>query len=345
MHNALRGRKGVAAPEGWGRVYRQLSQLPAAEVREHATALGLSFGDEQALETLRSLALDREQPAELRRRSIDTLVEQQAKNLEPMLLALLQDPIVRVSTIRGLARYGASETPQRLIELFASLETEERQAAVSTLTSRPEYARQLLAALADKRIAITDVSPFDVRQMLRFEDSKINEGIRTIWGTARPFSEEKAEAFKKYKAILTPELLQSADAANGRKIFDKTCANCHRLFDSGRAVGPDLTGSQRTNVDYVLENLLDPNALVGREHLMTSILLQDGRLLTGVVSQENAKTLTLETATETVVLDKQDVEERKGSSTSLMPEGLLLNLADQEIRDLMKYLGGPQQVP
>jgi len=110
-------------------------------------------------------------------------------------------------------------------------------------------------------------------------------------------------------------------------------------------VGPDLTGSQRSNLDYNLENLLDPSALVGRDYQMTVLHLRDGRLITGIIQREDRHTLTIQTANDTVIAGRTEVRSRSQSPISLMPEGLLEKLTDEEVRDLIAYLASPEQVP
>jgi len=117
------------------------------------------------------------------------------------------------------------------------------------------------------------------------------------------------------------------------------------LFDAGKRIGPELTGSQRTNLDYVLDNVLDPSAAVARDYQMTQIVLMDGRLLTGIVVEETEQTLTLQSPTERLTLAKADMDERERSPLSMMPEGLLNSLSGQDARDLVGYLASPQQVP
>ena len=131
----------------------------------------------------------------------------------------------------------------------------------------------------------------------------------------------------------------------GRAVFAKTCAGCHRLFDAGRKVGPELTGSQRANVDYVLQNLVDPNAIIGRDFQVTVVVTSRGRVLTGIVAEETDNVLVLKTANEDVTVSKEDVEERSVSRVSMMPEGMLDKLTPVERRNLVAYLQSPRQVP
>ena len=114
--------------------------------------------------------------------------------------------------------------------------------------------------------------------------------------------------------------------------------------EDGANIGPDLTGSQRANPEYVLAKVLDPNAVVPHDYQVTFVTTTSGRVVAGIVKAETDKVLTLQTQNEVVRLPKSDVEERRLSSLSMMPEGLLTQLKDAEVRDLLAYLAGPGQV-
>jgi len=138
--------------------------------------------------------------------------------------------------------------------------------------------------------------------------------------------------------------LKKGVPSQGRAVFEKTCASCHRLFDAGKAIGPELTGSQRRNLDYVLSNLLDPNAVIGRDYRMTVVVTDGGRVVTGIVREENSQTLTLQTANDLVIVPKDEIDVRKQSPVSMMPEGMLQKMKPEEVRDLLMYLASDEQV-
>jgi putative heme-binding domain-containing protein len=140
------------------------------------------------------------------------------------------------------------------------------------------------------------------------------------------------------KGVLASAAVAQADATAGRVLFTKNCAACHKLFGEGGAIGPELTGSQRANVDYILENVLDPSAKVGRLYQVTILELADGRVVQGVVVEENDLSLTMQMANERLTVPKNDVEARQQTSLSLMPDGMFDKLSDDEIRNLMAYL-------
>ena len=149
----------------------------------------------------------------------------------------------------------------------------------------------------------------------------------------------------KYKSLLATDQHPAADPARGRLVFNRTCHQCHKLFDSGGDVGPDLTGSDRANADYILENVLDPSAAVAREYTLTNVATTDGRFVSGIIREQNDRSITVQTANERIVLPREDIEEIKPSTVSMMPEGQLERLTPQEVRDLFAYLAASRQVP
>ena len=140
--------------------------------------------------------------------------------------------------------------------------------------------------------------------------------------------------------------LDNAKWVVGEDYFNApTCATCHTLFGEGQKIGPDLTGSDRHNLDYLLGNIIDPNAVVPADYRVSVIKLKDGRTLTGVIPEQTDKVLTVQTPAERVSLQRSDVAEMQQLSQSLMPEGLLTALGEENVRHLISYLMSSGQVP
>ena len=116
------------------------------------------------------------------------------------------------------------------------------------------------------------------------------------------------------------------------------------LFGVGGQVGPDLTGSNRADLDYVLSNVLDPSALIGKDYMAHVIATTDGRVLTGIIRAEDKDKITLVTANETITLPKSEIEQRRSSEQSMMAEDLWKPLSEHEVRSLVSYLASPAQV-
>jgi putative heme-binding domain-containing protein len=178
-----------------------------------------------------------------------------------------------------------------------------------------------------------------------FKDKRLTEKLTAVWGSIRPPSQDKAALLTRYKSLVPPAALTKADRSRGRLVFTRTCASCHTLFNEGGKIGPDLTGSQRSNPEYILSKVLDPNTVVARDYQVTILRTVDGRTLNGLIKAETDKTVTLQTQNEVITVPKADIEDRQRSTLSMMPEGLLAPLTDVEVRDLIAYLGGNGPLP
>ncbi len=345
IQDALRGRKGLVAPADWSPVFAKLSKSSDAKVREQAILLALLFDDPAAIALLKATSTNASALAEDRQSALAALIEKRVPGLAPILQSLLSDRAVRGVSLRGLASYDDARTPAIILKQISKWDDQERADAVNTLASRASYAKTLIEALVQGTISKKDMNASVARQLHAFGDPKLSESLAKLWGAVRPTSKEKAALIAKYKGILTPDQMKGADAARGRAVFNRSCVQCHKLFDAGGNVGPELTGSDRGNVDYLLENILDPSSTVGKDYRLTVIGTKDGRLISGIIREQSEKTLVIQTVNDRIVLPREEVEEMKGSDASMMPEGALDTLTSQEIRDLVTYLSGKAQVP
>jgi putative heme-binding domain-containing protein len=336
--DAVQGRKRVRMPADWPDTARRLADRGAPEVRAKAAALGLLFGDATAESGLRSVVEDPSAAADARRFALQNLVDRRTAGLAPLLFRLLDDRELHGPAIRDLAAYNDPSTPATLLRRYAALSAAERDDAIATLASRPAWAAALLDAVRSGVIPRRDVNTTIARQIVAFGDPKLTAALEASWGALRPTARDKAPLIAKYKAILGSDELPPADPDRGRALFGRICAQCHKLFDQGGDVGPDLTGSDRANPDYILENVLDPSASVGRDYTLTTVATGDGRVVAGIVREQTATSLVIQTASERIVLPREDVEAIKTSNTSMMPEGQLDPLTPQEVRDLFAYL-------
>jgi len=121
--------------------------------------------------------------------------------------------------------------------------------------------------------------------------------------------------------------------------FKKVCANCHKLHGEGNSVGPDLTGAERKNRELLIRGIVDPAAAIREQYISHVALTSDGRVLTGLLAESTAETVTLLDAKNVrTVLRRDELDELQESTVSLMPEKLLDDLTEQQIRDLFAYL-------
>ncbi|HVX13962.1 MAG TPA: PVC-type heme-binding CxxCH protein [Pirellulales bacterium] len=342
-YEAFAGRRSVAMPNGWKPVYARLLESPNESVREQATFLSFLFGDRQAADALRADALDSSLATEKRNRATTVLVQGHDGDLLPALEKLVSEPAMRAAALRGLAAYDDPSVPAVILRSYVSLVGGERDDALATLASRPAYALALLDAIEAKKVSRGDVPAFVLRQVAGIKDERVSQRLQQVWGAVREASQDKAAAIARFRSLLPTDQLQAADRSHGRALFVRTCAACHKLFGEGGQIGPELTGAQRTNLDYLLENLVDPSALVGRDYQMSVIETADGRIINGIIAGEDAAVVTVQTQNDRLLIPKSDIETREQSKLSLMPEGLLDKLSEVELRELIAYLSGAEQ--
>lgn len=345
LSQALQGRSEVDMPEGWGSLESKLGESSNGEVRVLMRSLSLMFGSEAALDALRTVLKDQGAPASERVNALNALVQTNDPQLPGALLKLIADPAVRSETIRHLARFNQTETPSALLKVYRELTGNEKQKALSVLASRVPYAAYLISGVESGLIPKKDLSASLVRELRNLKNDDINTQLESLWGTFRESSADKKSEIEKFKRIYYAGGSSPGDAAKGRAVFARACQQCHTLFGIGGKVGPDITGSDRQNLDYLLQNIVDPNAVIPNDYRTSEIETADGRVITGVIQERTGNSLKIITATETVLVAHDQIESNLQSELSMMPEGLLAPFKDQEIRDLLYYLRQPAQAP
>jgi putative heme-binding domain-containing protein len=221
----------------------------------------------------------------------------------------------------------------------------DRPTVLETLVSRASFAGALLDHVAAGKIPRAEITPFHARQILGLGSPALSKQLSAVWGEVRTSPADRRQRINALKTQLGGTTLPRADRSRGRAVFERVCASCHRLYGQGGEIGPDLTGGGRADLDYLLENIVDPSAVVTADYRMSMAAMTDGRVLSGLVRSQSERTITLQTQTETLNLDRGDVEKLQPSQLSLMPDGLLDPLSATEVRDLIAYLMTSTQVP
>ena len=345
LAQAMHGVRRAAAPANWKAVAAKFAATSSDPLKRHLQSLNVVYGEGRAIEELKTLIVDGKAEPEARRQALTALVEGKPADYAPTLWKLLSDRAVAMEALRGLAQYDDAGTPDKVLGRLAAFTAAERAEAIALLTVRPAYASALLKAVRSEKVKAAEITAFHARQIRDFDDPKLNKELTELWGEVRVTAGEKKALMGRYKEALASAVIAKADLSAGRALFQKSCASCHVLYGAGRLIGPDLTGSNRKNIDYLLENIVDPSASVAANFRSVSVTLADGRTLSGVVGQQNERTLTLLTAQEPQTLDRKEIEELKPTNLSLMPDGLLQNLTAEQVRDLFAYLMSVHQVP
>ncbi len=184
-----------------------------------------------------------------------------------------------------------------------------------------------------------------MRQLQFLSDKKIDSLLESVWGIARESAADKLAMIADYKQLVDAKDHPEPDVELGRSVFAKTCMKCHVLYGVGFKVGPDLTGSNRSNLDYLLSNIVDPSAVMAKEYVPTVLLTDDGRVINGLVKAEDQFSVSIQTSDALAVVPKDEIELRKLDDKSMMPDDQLKQFSPHEVRSLIAYLRGKSQTP
>ncbi len=340
--------------EGWSRAEQPASwPVFVATFSEHAKLpeagrladagrieeLSRVFGEGRTIDSLLKIALDRSVSVSARKQAISSLgksavTEDQLISLKP----LLTDRDVAVDLLKSMTRLDSQKVPEMIFSSFVRFRADAKSAAIDTLTARPKWAKQLLETYDDGMMERGYFTAWHARQVTSFENQELTALLAKVWGAVRQTSKERRAEIATMSEAMTEERLARADLENGQRVFEQVCGSCHRMFAKGGRIGPELTGANRSNLNYLLENILDPSASLATSFRSSLILLDDGRLVTGVVIEETDRIIGVQTKDEIVKIDKTTIEERRLSDQSLMPDGLLTPLTEQQRVDLISWL-------
>jgi putative membrane-bound dehydrogenase-like protein len=340
MELGLQGRRG-GVPFELVPSLKMLGDDPAQRGNITFLRLAARLGDTAAMKLSSERATDANVPNAERSSLVELLGQIADPESLPVLLTLLDRKdaeAIRPTVLNALGSYRDPALAARLIAAYPKLPAPIRDRVLSLLCTRPSWAKALLDALEAKTIDPRDLRPPQVLQMIGLHDSTLPARIEKVWGRVPgPGSPEKVRRVAEVRGFL-PEG-DKGNAARGAPVFKEQCAVCHKLFNEGETIGPDLTGAERGNLEFLLTSLVDPSAMIRKEYQSQSVALRDGRVLTGLILDETGKTLTLiDSNRQKTVIARDDVEEVRLSPISLMPEGLLDKLPEDKVRDLFRYL-------
>ena len=338
MLKGLEGQRQVPAPEGWGELSAELMASEEPQLRAMARELGQIFGDEEA--AMKALALLRDSTAnpDERRAALKALLAQQNPGVKGALATLLRHPDLRIDAIRAFGKIPGLGAAQ-LLEQYPGFATAERRAVLETLATRKDLAEQLMAAIKQEVVQPGEIPIYTARLLT----GMLGEPFTRAYGDLREQNADKAELIEKYSAMLDLPEAGKADPVHGREVYAKLCGVCHRMYGEGGILGPDLTGSNRANREYILLNIVDPNFDVPDGYKMVVLKTKTNQVLAGTISEEDDLKVVLNTVSGREVVAKVSIKERQTLPISMMPEGMLETMAPRDFFTLIKYLQTEQQ--
>ena len=326
------------APQALAEVLKPLleKEHPSAALVRFTLRLGLKSAFPLAL----ACAGDGRLPADERASFIRALGEMNGSGTLTTFLELLrsaQPVVVHSAVLSALQRFDVPEVATAIITCYPKLPPTLQGKARDILVSRPSWSAAALTAVDKGGISPMDFSLEEVRRMLLHKDPSLKERVEKRWGQVRLATSRE----KQGRILAIAKILEKGqgEATRGKALVAKNCLACHQLFGEGGKIGPDLTAADRKNLEVLLPNIVDPSALVREEYQQYIVVTVDGRVLSGILAENTAAKATfVDSKGVRLTLLKKDIETMTRAQTSLMPEGILDTLSDQEMRDLFAYL-------
>ena len=333
---------------------RSLTGLPAELVDAIAAAGGLSLelrlrrGEAAAIATALEQLASAKTPVERAVRLLEILGETRPPQAKPVLLKLATqaeaDPRLRSAAIGALQGYADPEIGAALVDVLSQFDPLSQEAAYSLLASRSTWTLALIRAVEDKQIAQDAVPDRFLRRALLQRNEQVAARVRLIWGELEgATTEQMYEQIRKYKQVI---VAADGNPYEGKRLYDESCGKCHRLFDEGGRIGPDLTPFQRQDLDRILLNVVNPSAEIREGYETHLVLTADGRTLSGFIEDQDRQIVILKDAEgKRHTIARSEIDEMVTMKRSVMPEKLLDALTPEQVRDLFAYLRSSQPLP
>lgn len=330
---------------------RSMSNVPPELVEALSKAGGGSVslrvrqGDAAAIkETLAAIA-DEKTPSDRRSQLISLFGEVKQPDSVPVLLDVLTkstDDASKAAALSALSNYNEDRIAATVLGQYGQMTEDLRNVAQGLLVSRKPWAKSLLEAVDKGDITATSVPEETIRKLSIHRDAAIAALIKKHFGTVSGASTEEMQAqLEKYADLLADG--SPGDPYPGKVLYMQMCGKCHMLHGTGGQVGPDLTPFKRDDVRRMLVNIINPSAEI-REGFETYVAsTDDGRIVTGFLVEQDPQVVVLRTAEgQTVSLNRSEIEELAPQKKSLMPEGQLKTLTEEQVRNLFAYLRSGQ---
>ena len=324
------------------RVGTDLHQLAAADPQNTLTPLVSQVDD--MLAASKQFAMDSSRPQAERiaaakvlcrpEKYRETAVELLSEWLRPQI-----DPNVQSQAIDAIAQSGINQVPAVLAKAWPELSPQLRSHALDAWLARENWTSDLLDRLEKQLIP---VGSLDLTQRARL----LQHPVKALATRAKAILEVANQSTRKQiVAQYRPSLELVGQSTNGKLVYARACANCHRRGDEGHDVGPNLATVVEHPNEKLLTNILDPNADIQPGYQAYTCLLDSGEILAGLLTSETANSLTIKQANGVLrTIARWEIERLQNSNQSFMPEGLEMSISPQDMADLLSYLHQPIQI-
>jgi putative heme-binding domain-containing protein len=306
-----------------------------------AALLAATWRDAAALGMVRKVVGSAKQSNERRIAGFDAILvadDEQAIDLAAKVLGDVNSPLaLRSAVLASLGRTDAPKVAEVVLQGYAKYEAELQPKAIELLTQRTAWSKSLLAAIGEGKVAANVLNANQVARLQASPDEELKKLVQAKWGMIRTERNPQREQVVQEMRLLLRDGL--GDPHNGAAVFQKVCGQCHKLYGQGQDVGPEITANGRSSFEQLLSNVFDPSLVIGVAYQARQVVTDEGRVLTGLVTEENEQRIVLKMQGGKIeTIPRDEIEEMKVSPLSLMPEGLENQLKREEIADLFAYL-------
>ncbi len=258
---------------------------------------------------------------------------EQARDVLAAMLSPSQPAEIQAIAVRVLGGHRKPDVPSILLASYRKLAAAARGEMVEALLSRPEWHLALLDAIDAGTIKPAEIPHVRRNALVRSANAAVKERSVAMF---RSLIESRQKVVDKYRDAL-PNL--KSDFAKGEVVFRRECQACHRVNNIGTEIGPSLATIRHRAPEEVLLHILDPNREVGPNFVAYAVETNDGRVLTGLIVEDTASSITLirTTGTRETIL-RSNIEAIAATGQSLMPPGLEDRVTPQEMADLLAFL-------
>ncbi|MEY2598972.1 MAG: hypothetical protein RLZZ142_1231, partial [Verrucomicrobiota bacterium] len=278
---------------------------------------------------------------EARAAMVRGLVRAEARDsrILPAMVALLsetQSESLRMELIAALAENGNAPLGKTLAHTLAKLSGASQDALFEALTARANWAHAVLEGLHSGELEKALFSPARMSRLRFHPDAEVaRKAVALFARVGLGSSVAKEEVIARMLPLVEG---RTGDAVRGKSAFQAACSACHRLNGAGNEVGPVLDGMGVHGTHELLVHILDPSRVVDNEHRTWSIGLKNGTFAIGILARENERGLSLRLpGGATMDIRTEDIQTRKDTGLSLMPEGFEA-LGAEGLADLLAYL-------
>ncbi len=303
--------------------------------------LATSWGNAEAAKQARSLVIDSKAGEARKLEAVNSLAAardaQFLQSTKRLLMSAEVTPALKSHIVGSLGRYEDASVAHVVLGAYPKLPSDLQPQAIELLTQRSAWSMTLLAAIGQKKFAPSVLNVNQVRSLLSSSDEELAAMVKSQWGAVRTERNPQREHVIRQ---MHEQLSQtSGDPLAGGVVFKRVCGQCHRIYGVGQDVGPEITRNGRGSFGHLLSNVFDPSLVIGASYQARTVITADGRVLTGLLAEDNEQRIVLKTqGGKQEIVPRDDVDEIAISKLSLMPEGLEKQLTAQQLADLFAYL-------